>query len=134
MKIKRFIQTGILFFLVMFVLVSYDQGNTGPILKKDHPNILRGVSIEMLKGRRGYNLGGRIIMTKHFALRVTRPENPFKSHKHEQSELWFVIDGQGVVTLDGVDYKIGTNDLIMLDPWIEHGLSTTSEITWICLG
>lgn len=96
--------------------------------------IIKGSSIEKIKGRKGYDLAGREISTKHFAVRVTTPDNPFRSHKHEQSELWFIIKGNAKVLLDGIEYEVEENDLIILDPWIEHGLSTTSQVTWICLG
>ena len=96
--------------------------------------IIKGSSMELIKGRRGYDLAGREISTKHFAFRVTEPYNPFRRHKHEQSELWFIVKGTAKVFLDGIEYQVEENDLIILDPWIEHGLSTTSEVTWICIG
>jgi len=96
--------------------------------------IIKGSSMELIKGRRGYDLAGREISTKHFAFRVTEPYNPFRRHKHEQSELWFIVKGTAKVFLDGIEYQVEENDLIILDPWIEHGLSTTSEVTWICVG
>ncbi len=95
--------------------------------------IIKGGSLEMKKGRRGYDLAGREINTKHFAVRVTTPDNPFRPHKHEQSELWFIIKGKAKVLLDGIEYEVEENDLIILDPWIEHGLNTNSQVTWICL-
>ena len=96
--------------------------------------IIKGSSMKLIKGRRGYDLAGREISTKHFAFRVTEPYNPFRRHKHEQSELWFIVKGTAKVFLDGIEYQVEENDLIILDPWIEHGLSTTSEVTWICVG
>jgi|GEM_PF-510485 len=96
--------------------------------------IIKGSSMEMLNGRRGYDLAGREISTKHFAFRVTKPNNPFRRHKHEQSELWFIVKGTAKVFLDGKEYQVEENDLIILDPWIEHGLSTSGEVTWICVG
>lgn len=96
--------------------------------------IIKGGSIEMIKGRRPYDLGGREFTTKHFVVRETKPDNPFGPHKHNQSELWFILEGKGKVFLDGIEYEVEENDLIILDPWVEHGLSTTGQVTWICLG
>lgn len=134
MKTKRVITTGIVAFISIFIFISHEGGNTSPTLINDNTYIIKGASIEMIKGRRGYDLGGRVIITKHFAVRITKPDNPFGPHKHEKSELWFIIAGHGTVTLDGIEYEVEANDLIILDPWIVHGLSTTTEVTWICLG
>ncbi len=96
--------------------------------------IIKGNEIEIVNGRRPYELGGRQIVTRHFVTRVTTPDNPFRPHKHEQLELWFVIDGTATVSLDGVDRVVGSDDLIVIDPWVEHGLCTESQATWLCLG
>ncbi|MBM1105867.1 cupin domain-containing protein [Aurantibacter crassamenti] len=130
-------------FIILVLSVIVTQSCKSQDLKKENksetnasvsPRIIKGGSIEMLKGRRAYDLAGREISTKHFAVRKTTPENPFKPHKHEQSELWFISSGKGTVILDGVEFEVEANDLIILDPWVEHGLSTTGEVTWICLG
>ena len=96
--------------------------------------IIKGSSIDFINGRRPYNLDGREINSKHFVVRITTPENPFEPHKHKQSELWFIIEGKGKVLLNGKEYDVEKNDLIILDPWVEHRLTTTSQLTWICLG
>jgi len=96
--------------------------------------IIKGNDIPRKGGRRPYPLDGREIVMRHFVTRVTTPENPFAPHKHAQSELWYVIEGEAVVTIDGVDHPVESGDLIVLDPWVEHGLHTDSEVTWICLG
>ncbi|MBN1934285.1 MAG: cupin domain-containing protein [Anaerolineae bacterium] len=96
--------------------------------------ILRASEIEVKNGRRPYELGRREIVVKHFVTRVTTPDNPFNPHKHERSELWFLTAGEAIVSLDGVDHSVESGDLIVIDPWIEHGLRTNTEATWICLG
>lgn len=96
--------------------------------------IIKGGSIKMKNGRRGYDLEGREISIKHFAFRVTTPGNPFPPHKHEKSELWFIINGKAKVLLDGIEYEVEENDLIIIDPWVEHGLNTNTQVNWICIG
>ena len=96
--------------------------------------IIKGSGIPRKNGRRPYALDGREIITQHFVTRVTTPENPFAPHKHAKPELWYIIDGEAVVVIDGVDNCVEEGDLIVLDPWVEHGLRTGSEVTWICLG
>lgn len=96
--------------------------------------IIQGNQIEVKNGRRPYDLGGRQIVTGHFVVRDTTPANPFGPHKHEKPELWYVISGQATVTLDGILHDVVSGDLIVIDPWIEHGLHTDVQATWICLG
>ena len=74
------------------------------------------------------------MVCRHFVVRVTTPDNPFKPHKHEQREIWFIIDGEALLSLDGTDHRVETGDLIELEPWVEHGLRTTGRVEWICLG
>lgn len=85
-------------------------------------------------GRKPYPLEGREVMVKHFVTRITHPDNPFGPHKHEQPELWYVIDGQAWVKLGDQEHAAEAGDLVIIDPWVEHGLRTESQATWICLG
>lgn len=96
--------------------------------------ILKGSELPEKNGRKPYELEGREVLVKHFVIRVTTPENPFKPHKHEQAELWYVIDGQALVSLDGQEQAVQGGDLIVIDSQVEHGLRTGSQATWICLG
>jgi mannose-6-phosphate isomerase-like protein (cupin superfamily) len=96
--------------------------------------VVRGEDIEVENGRRPYPLGGFRVEVQHFVVRVTTPANPFRPHAHEQPELWFVVQGEGEVTLDGVPHAVGAGDLVLIEPWLEHGLHTTSRVEWICLG
>jgi quercetin dioxygenase-like cupin family protein len=96
--------------------------------------IIRGDEIEAQSGRKPYPLGGREILAKHFVVRVTTPGNPFDPHQHGQRELWYIVAGEATVGLDGQTHQVRNGDLIVIDPWVEHGLETESEVTWICLG
>ena len=96
--------------------------------------IIKGSDIEAKSGRKPYALDGLVVQVKHFVVRVTTPENPFKPHKHGQPELWYIQDGEAIVSLDGIDRTVEAGDLIVIRAWIEHGLRTKREATWICLG
>ncbi len=74
------------------------------------------------------------IKLKHFVVRTTTPGNPFHPHKHEQEELWYMIEGNGIYTENGVQYPVESGDLVQIKPWVLHGLSTETKIVWICLG
>ena len=74
------------------------------------------------------------IRVRHFAVRTTTPEHPFTPHKHKREELWYITEGQGVYSEDGIDHPVESGDLIQVKPWILHGLRSDTKIVWICLG
>ena len=96
--------------------------------------IIKGVGDSSRPGRTAYPLDGFSVPTDHFVIRETTPETPFDPHRHENAELWFIVDGRATVSLDGKDHAVETGDLIRLDPWVTHGLSTTGKVRWICIG
>jgi quercetin dioxygenase-like cupin family protein len=96
--------------------------------------IIKGSSLEMVDGRRPYPLGDTRVVVEHLVTRVTTPANPFGPHTHEQPELWFLTDGEALVRLGEREYAVEGGDLVIIEPWIAHGLRTESEATWICLG
>lgn len=74
------------------------------------------------------------IKINHFVMRTTTPKNPFKAHKHEQEELWYIVEGMGTLKENDIDYPVEAGDLIQIKPWALHGLSSDTKIVWICLG
>ena len=85
-------------------------------------------------GRTLYELAGFETRVTHFVVRHTTPENPFGPHKHEQTEMWYMISGSAFVTGEGLEQPVEAGDLITIEPWVEHGLRTDARATWICLG
>jgi len=96
--------------------------------------IIKGSELPAAGGRTPYPLQGREITVRHLVVRVTTPDTPFVPHAHEKRELWYVIDGEAAVTLDGREHAVQGGDLIVIDPWVEHGLRTRTQARWICLG
>jgi quercetin dioxygenase-like cupin family protein len=74
------------------------------------------------------------IAVQHFVIRSADPDNPFRPHKHEKEELWYMLEGEGIYSEDGNEHTVEAGDLIQIKPWALHGLSTESNIAWICLG
>ena len=51
-----------------------------------------------------------------------------KPHVHETSESFiYVLEGSGVVTLNGENYPVGAGDTLYIPPRISHGFSTPNE-------
>ena len=96
--------------------------------------IIRGADIEVVGGRKPYSLGDIKVEVGHFVVRITTPEVPFGPHKHERSELWYVVRGEAEVTLDGRARAATAGDLILIEPWVEHGLRAADRAEWLCLG
>ena len=96
--------------------------------------ITRGSSLPAKNGRKPYPLSCDDVVVRHWVIRETTPDNPFEPHKHAQRELWFIMDGSALLSLDGQDNPVGKGDLIELAPWVEHGLRTEGQVTWLCLG
>jgi mannose-6-phosphate isomerase-like protein (cupin superfamily) len=96
--------------------------------------IIKASTIQTKNGRTPYELQGREITVRHFVTRVTTPDTPFKPHKHENAELWFIMEGHALVELDGTEHPVADGDLIVIDPGVSHGLRTESRVTWICIG
>jgi mannose-6-phosphate isomerase-like protein (cupin superfamily) len=94
----------------------------------------RTLAEEREAGRKPYPLTSQDVTVQHFVVRVTTPSNPFKPHKHHQREIWYVLEGEAVLNLDGVEHALEGGDLVELAPWVEHGLRTDSRVTWICIG
>ena len=85
-------------------------------------------------GRKGYPIAGQQNLLHHLAVRITSPGNPFKPHRHEAEEVWYIVDGQALVSLDGQEHVVEAGDVIILEPWVEHGLRTERQAKWVCLG
>lgn len=99
--------------------------------------IIRGADVpfEEARGRIAYPLDepgkGAI---GHLVVYDTTPERPFRPHRHAAAEVWYIIEGQALVSLDGAESIVNGGDLVVLPPWCEHGLRSESRARWMCLG
>lgn len=96
--------------------------------------IIKGSALQEVNYRTDYGVGRLQDKIGHFVVRVTTPANPFGPHKHDGVEFWYILEGQGTVSIDGQESAVEPGDLVVLLPWTNHGLTTQSRVRWICLG
>src|SRR5512146_1365889 len=96
--------------------------------------VIRGKVDASQPGRVVYPLDGRRLELRHFVVRRTTRSNPFAPHRHEQAEMWFVVEGRGVLVEDDGERAVEAGDLITIESGALHGLRTDGEVRWICMG
>jgi len=96
--------------------------------------IIRGALVREQRRRRLYPVSGKQKALHHLASFVTTRENPFKPHKHEGDELWYIIEGEAIVSLDGGEQSVESGDLVIVASGAEHGVRTELRAFWLCLG
>jgi len=96
--------------------------------------LIKGISIKESNGRKPYPLEGCGFPLVHFVVRNTSPDNPFNPHKHEEKEVWYVLEGKGLYFENGSETVVEGGDMMIIEPWDEHGLRTETKIKWMCLG
>ncbi|GIL01003.1 MAG: hypothetical protein BroJett030_09020 [Alphaproteobacteria bacterium] len=53
---------------------------------------------------------------------IVEPGGFLARHRHAPAELYFVVEGEGVVTLDGHDRPVKRGDCVFIPPMCEHGV------------
>ncbi|MFC1849731.1 cupin domain-containing protein [candidate division CSSED10-310 bacterium] len=48
-----------------------------------------------------------------------------KIHAHEPEQMYFLLEGEGIMTVNGEEEKIGAGDCVFFDSFAEHGLENT---------
>ena len=96
--------------------------------------ILKAKKLEEKEGRRPYPVESIQKTIGHFVTRRTTKDNPFGPHKHDGEEFWYILKGRAKVLLDGEESAVEEGDLIVIQPWKEHGLTSEAEVYWLCFG
>jgi len=50
-------------------------------------------------------------------------------HRHEQAETYYVLGGEGVVSLDGARHEVGPGSTVFIPGSSEHGIRNTGTTT-----
>jgi mannose-6-phosphate isomerase-like protein (cupin superfamily) len=48
-------------------------------------------------------------------------------HRHTQAEVYHLVEGSGVVVLDGVEHPVGAGSAVFIPGDAEHGIRNTGE-------
>jgi mannose-6-phosphate isomerase-like protein (cupin superfamily) len=48
-------------------------------------------------------------------------------HSHEPEQMYYILDGQGLITVDGEERPVQAGDCIFFPTYAEHGLQNTGE-------
>ncbi len=79
-------------------------------------------------------LSGDRTPTSQMTLGVTdvglagRP-NPLQLHRHEATELYYVLSGEGVVSIDGVEHALRAGSSVFIPGNVLHGARNTGDET-----
>lgn len=52
---------------------------------------------------------------------IVEPGGFLALHRHAPAELYFVFEGDGIVTVDGAEHAVKPGDCVFIPPMAEHG-------------
>jgi mannose-6-phosphate isomerase-like protein (cupin superfamily) len=74
--------------------------------------------------------------SKHLDYRISlyQPRAHVKLHKHKvQEQVYHVIEGEGLMEIDGRKHVVRKHDFIFLPPGVEHSISNTGVVDLVFL-
>ena len=74
--------------------------------------------------------------TRHFDYRISsyQPKAHVSAHRHKiQEQIYHVLEGEGLMEIDGQQRRVGRHDVIFIPPGTEHALYNTgfTDLTFI---
>jgi quercetin dioxygenase-like cupin family protein len=61
-----------------------------------------------------------------YRISMYQPMAYVKAHSHKvQEQVYHVIEGEGLMTIDGKDHVVRKHDVIFLPPGVEHAISNS---------
>ncbi|MFF4382583.1 cupin domain-containing protein [Kitasatospora sp. NPDC001547] len=98
-----------------------------------HDGLLRGVSADhggtgTILAHRAYRREGAPAPVAFIDLVVLPPDTSIGRHRHaDDEETYVILDGRGLMTLDGEEFEVRAGDVIPNRAYGEHGLANVSE-------
>ena len=71
----------------------------------------------------------------NFALRriFLEPDGNTPFHKHEWEHEVYVLEGTGIVHIDGIEYKLIPGTSVFVPPMAEHNFKTEVGLVFLCI-
>lgn len=76
------------------------------------------------------------LKSKHLDYRISmyQPMAHVKVHRHKrQEQVYHVIEGEGLMHIDGKDHVVRKHDFIFLPPGVDHSISNTGLVDLVFL-
>ena len=84
-----------------------------------------------VRGQVGFRtlLGGEETATDSFTAGVTemQPGGWLGLHRHEPSEVYYIVQGDGLLEIDGEQRAVGAGSTVFIPGDAEHGIRNTGE-------
>jgi mannose-6-phosphate isomerase-like protein (cupin superfamily) len=82
-----------------------------------------------VRGNVGFRtlFGGPATTTADFTAGVTElePEGWLGHHRHQPSEIYYLLEGEGILTIDGAEHAVSAGTAVYIPGDSEHGIRNT---------
>lgn len=68
-----------------------------------------------------------------FRKRALKPGSAIGYHLQKEDEIYYVLSGRGIMTVDGKDFEVGPGSAILTRPGSSHGLKQTGDADLVML-
>ncbi|MBI1872275.1 MAG: cupin domain-containing protein [Acidobacteria bacterium] len=68
-----------------------------------------------------------------FRKRALKPGSAIGYHLQNEDEIYYVLSGRGIMTVDGKDFEVGPGSAILTRPGSSHGLKQTGDADLVIL-
>ena len=76
----------------------------------------------------GYSFFGKTPNLKLvFRKRAFKPGSAIGYHVQREDEIYYVLSGRGLMTIDGKDFEVGPGDAVLTRPGSSHGLKQVGK-------
>jgi mannose-6-phosphate isomerase-like protein (cupin superfamily) len=64
---------------------------------------------------------------------TSQPQGHLKLHSHSHAEIYHLISGRGIITIDGKEHEVGKGSVVFIPGDAEHGIRNVGEgeLSWL---